>query len=284
MIGCGSWLPHHRAAVAAAAADHGCVEDVPGSPGSLHSLPPPGLAGARAAAAQVSLLDPVVFPGAIKAFAKEVCRNDLLNFGRLHWFFPDSRLALDLNTDKALKVCSCRARRPALPQAQYLQLCTARMWRGAKARRRQPSLWVCTPQPMRSAHVLRPVSCPGGHACRPRGRPTPRVCGQEARFDRHFVRDLTWSRHQLEELAERRCAPSAGEVPWQAAPAAADARSLGWMVRPDPHASVSITSTSCGCRASPPGLSACVCRLRLTVSATPGSSLPSRRPGPPRTA
>lgn len=23
---------------------------------------------------------------------------------------------------------------------------------------------------------------------------------QEARFDRHFVRDLTWSRHQLEEL------------------------------------------------------------------------------------
>ena len=27
---------------------------------------------------------------------------------------------------------------------------------------------------------------------------------QEARFDRHFVRDLHWSRHQLEELAERR--------------------------------------------------------------------------------
>ena len=27
---------------------------------------------------------------------------------------------------------------------------------------------------------------------------------QEARFDRHFVRDLQWSRHQLEELAERR--------------------------------------------------------------------------------
>lgn len=26
----------------------------------------------------------------------------------------------------------------------------------------------------------------------------------QARFDRHFVRDLTWSRHQLEELAERR--------------------------------------------------------------------------------
>jgi hypothetical protein len=27
---------------------------------------------------------------------------------------------------------------------------------------------------------------------------------KEARFDRHFVRDLVWSRHQLEELAERR--------------------------------------------------------------------------------
>ena len=53
---------------------------------------------------QVSLLDPVSFPGAIKAFAREVCRNDLLNFGRLHFFFPDSRLALDLNTDKTLKV------------------------------------------------------------------------------------------------------------------------------------------------------------------------------------
>ena len=53
---------------------------------------------------QVSLLDPVSYPGAIKAFAKEVCRNDLLNFGRLHFFFPDSRLALDLNTDKTLKV------------------------------------------------------------------------------------------------------------------------------------------------------------------------------------
>jgi len=78
---------------------------------------------------EVTLLDPVRFPGAIKIFAREICRNDLLNFGRLHFFFPDSRLALDLSTDKTLK---------------------------------------------------------------------------EARFDRHFVRDLTWSRHQLEELAERR--------------------------------------------------------------------------------
>lgn len=78
---------------------------------------------------EVTLLDPVRFPGAIKVFAREICRNDLLSFGRLHFFFPDSRLGLDLNTDKTLK---------------------------------------------------------------------------EARFDRHFVRDLTWSRHQLEELAERR--------------------------------------------------------------------------------
>lgn len=78
---------------------------------------------------EVVLLDPVQYPGAIKVFAREVCRNDILNFGRMHFFFPDSRLALDLNTDKTLK---------------------------------------------------------------------------EARFDRHFVRDLTWSRHQLEELAERR--------------------------------------------------------------------------------
>jgi len=41
---------------------------------------------------QVTLLDPVRFPGAIKVFAREICRNDLLNFGRLHFFFPDSRL------------------------------------------------------------------------------------------------------------------------------------------------------------------------------------------------
>ena len=53
------------------------------------------------------LLDPVSYPGAIKAFAKEVCRNDLLNFGRLHFFFPDSRLSLDLNTDKTLKARTC---------------------------------------------------------------------------------------------------------------------------------------------------------------------------------
>jgi hypothetical protein len=50
------------------------------------------------------LLDPVQYPGALKAFAREVCKNDMLNFGRMHWFFPDSRLSLDLNTDKTLKV------------------------------------------------------------------------------------------------------------------------------------------------------------------------------------
>jgi hypothetical protein len=61
-------------------------------------------------ASQVRLLDPVQYPASIKAFAREVCRNDLLNFGRLHFFFPDSRLALDLNTDKTLK-----ARAPSEP-------------------------------------------------------------------------------------------------------------------------------------------------------------------------
>ncbi len=48
-------------------------------------------------------LHPLAASGAIKAFAREVCRNDVLNFGRLHFFFPDSRLALDLNTDRTLK-------------------------------------------------------------------------------------------------------------------------------------------------------------------------------------
>jgi energy-coupling factor transporter ATP-binding protein EcfA2 len=78
---------------------------------------------------EVSLLDPVVYPSAVKTFAREACRNDVLNFGRMHLFFPETRLALDLSTDKTLK---------------------------------------------------------------------------EARFDRHFVRDLVWSRFQLEELAKRR--------------------------------------------------------------------------------
>ena len=70
---------------------------------------------------QVSLLDPVSYPGAIKAFAREVCRNDLLNFGRLHFFFPDSRLALDLNTDKTLKVGRATVLSPAgLQQSNLL--------------------------------------------------------------------------------------------------------------------------------------------------------------------
>jgi hypothetical protein len=38
---------------------------------------------------EVTLLDPVRFPGAMKIFAREICRNDLLSFGRLHFFFPD---------------------------------------------------------------------------------------------------------------------------------------------------------------------------------------------------
>lgn len=43
---------------------------------------------------------------------------------------------------------------------------------------------------------------------------------QEARFDRHFVRDLTWSRHQLEELAERRFVAAQQQRQRQAAAAA----------------------------------------------------------------
>ena len=49
----------------------------------------------------------------MKAFAREVCRNDVLNFGRLHFFFPDSRLALDLNTDRTLKEVTLSA--PNIP-------------------------------------------------------------------------------------------------------------------------------------------------------------------------
>eukprot|EP00854_Cymbomonas_tetramitiformis_P030114 gene30114-37602_t len=65
-------------------------------------LPPFVMEGSPAMPAtsvEVVLLDPVVYPAALKAFAREVCKNDILNFGRLHFFFPDSRIALDLNTD-----------------------------------------------------------------------------------------------------------------------------------------------------------------------------------------
>ena len=107
---------------------------------------------------EVTFLDPVLYPEAMKQFAAsvrpstrvrkcaraassvkarsktrhgrlQVCRNDLLNFGRMHFFLPGDRMSLDLTTDTVVK---------------------------------------------------------------------------EARFDRHFVRDMTWSRHQLAELAERR--------------------------------------------------------------------------------
>ncbi|KAL4444959.1 hypothetical protein ABPG77_004009 [Micractinium sp. CCAP 211/92] len=106
---------------------------------------------------EVVLLDPVSYPGALKVFAREVCKNDLLNFGRLHFFFPDSRLSLDLNTDKTLK---------------------------------------------------------------------------EARFDRHFVRDLQWSRHQLEELAERRFIAAQMAARRRAAEAAAGSPKAAMEERP----------------------------------------------------
>jgi energy-coupling factor transporter ATP-binding protein EcfA2 len=78
---------------------------------------------------EVTFLDPVLYPEALKTFAGSVCRNDLLNFGRMHFFLPGDRMSLDLTTDTVVK---------------------------------------------------------------------------EARFDRHFVRDMAWSRHQLTQLAERR--------------------------------------------------------------------------------
>lgn len=45
----------------------------------------------------------LIYPASISWLFMQACRNDILNFGRLHLFFPDSRLSLDLNTDKTLK-------------------------------------------------------------------------------------------------------------------------------------------------------------------------------------
>jgi hypothetical protein len=92
--------------------------------------------------------------------------------GRLHFFFPDSRLALDLNTDKTLKVdlhirCQCD-----------MLLAVGSGYTASAF------------QPLPSRRLLQNQLFP--------------AMQQEARFDRHFVRDLTWSRHQLEELANRR--------------------------------------------------------------------------------
>jgi len=68
----------------------------------------------------------------------------------------------------------------------------------------------------------------------------PRAPRQEARFDRHFVRDLTWSRHQLEELAERRCVAAQRAAAQRAAPGAAGGGPDGWGDAPgDPAAATS---------------------------------------------
>lgn len=55
---------------------------------------------------EVGLLDPVQYPAAIKAFAASICKNEVLNHGRVHAFFPDSRQGLDLNTEKASRAGS----------------------------------------------------------------------------------------------------------------------------------------------------------------------------------
>jgi len=78
---------------------------------------------------EVELLDPIQNPLSLKKFACEICRNDILSFGYMHFFFPDSRQKLNLNTSSVVEV---------------------------------------------------------------------------SRFDRHTIRDLSWSRQQLRELAERR--------------------------------------------------------------------------------
>ena len=110
---------------------------------------------------QVSLLDPVTYPSAIKAFAKEVCRNDLLNFGRLHFFFPDSRLALDLNTDKTLKVL-LRARAPALATPEQRACVTTSTHAACSAGRGTSSLPCCsTGHAWGATHVAIEMTQPG---------------------------------------------------------------------------------------------------------------------------
>ena len=43
---------------------------------------------------ECSQLDPVTFPSTIRAFATQVCRNEILNFGGLHFFFPGTRAGI----------------------------------------------------------------------------------------------------------------------------------------------------------------------------------------------
>lgn len=57
----------------------------------------------------MTLLDPVRFPGAIKVFAREICRNDLLSFGRLHFFFPDRFVLYDYIQVYELYACFVKA-------------------------------------------------------------------------------------------------------------------------------------------------------------------------------
>jgi hypothetical protein len=159
---------------------------------------------------QVTLLDPVRFPGAIKVFAREICRNDLLNFGRLHFFFPDSRWACSSSSSSTF------------PDSDVVAD-TRQMFRMAASkvlimRRRAPTARLNC---LSSQHavvgtcfaslLVQVIICPF-YAAVDISVDVRRLALdlstdktlKEARFDRHFVRDLVWSRHQLEELAERR--------------------------------------------------------------------------------
>lgn len=70
---------------------------------------------------------------------------------------------------------------------------------------------------------------------------------QEARFDRHFVRDLTWSRHQLEELAERRFLAAQLEAQRRAAAASGPGiPARGGVVGPDQGLANADVTTAAG--------------------------------------
>ncbi len=68
-------------------------------------------------------------------------RNDILNFGRLHFFFPDSRLALDLNTDRTLKEVRGKRQSRKVTEPETVSLWGARLVAG-KAQSKNAKLTV----------------------------------------------------------------------------------------------------------------------------------------------
>ena len=151
---------------------------------SRHCAKPGGQGGLthtwrRLGRPQVTLLDPVRYPEAIRAFAREVCRNDLLSFGRLHLFFPDSRCARGgCSCSSSAAVARQQHALPCLAGASSLAPLLLQLRRGEA-----PRLLLLCIMPWRACRLALDLS-------------TDRTL-KEARFDRHFVRDLTWSRHQV---------------------------------------------------------------------------------------